>query len=149
MLPAWASKRTKRGLPVNAIMISMLGGWLALFTSVFAADTVFVVLTAIVGFSVVAVWVAISVAHIGFRRQLKAEGKSVKDLAWHSPLYPLVPILAIILCSVAFIGLLFDPEQRLALYFGVPFAAACMILYPYIARGREARIEAAREAQGR
>ena len=31
MLPAWASKRTKRGLPVNAIMLSMLGGWLALF----------------------------------------------------------------------------------------------------------------------
>ena len=147
MLPAWASKRTKRGLPVNAIMLSMLGGWLALFTSVFAADTVFVVLTAIVGFSVVAVWIAISVAHIGFRRQLKAEGKSASDLAWHSPLFPVVPVFAIILCSVAFIGLLFDPEQRLALYFGVPFAAACMILYPVIARRRAARREAARLAE--
>ena len=147
MLPAWASKRTKRGLPVNAIMLSMLGGWLALFTSVFAADTVFVVLTAIVGFSVVAVWIAISVAHIGFRRQLKAEGKSASDLAWHSPLFPVVPVLAIILCSVAFIGLLFDPEQRLALYFGVPFAAACMILYPVIARRRNARREATRLAE--
>lgn len=105
------------------------------------------VLTAIVGFSVVAVWIAISVAHIGFRRQLKAEGKSASDLAWHSPLFPVVPVLAIILCSVAFIGLLFDPEQRLALYFGVPFAAACMILYPVIARRRDARREAARLAE--
>ena len=66
MLPAWASKRTKRGLPVNAIMPPYRR---PAFTSVFAADTVFVVLTAIVGFSVVAVWIAISVAHIGFRRR--------------------------------------------------------------------------------
>ena len=140
MLPAWASKRTRRGLPVNAIMLSMLGGWLALFTSVFAADTVFVVLTAIVGFSVVAVWVAISFAHIGFRRHLKETGKKVTDLAWHSPLFPIVPILAISLCLVAFVGLLFDPEQRLALYFGVPFAAICFIIYPILAKRREQRL---------
>ena len=142
MLPAWASKRTRRGLPVNAIMLSMLGGWLALFTSVFAADTVFVVLTAIVGFSVVAVWVAISVAHIGFRRHLKETGKKVSDLAWHSPLFPIVPIVAISLCLVAFVGLLFDPEQRPALYFGVPFAAICFIAYPMIAKRRESRLVA-------
>ena len=59
-----------------------------------------------------------------------------------APLYT-----AIILCSVAFIGLPFDPEQRLALYFGVPFAAACMILYPVIARRRDARREASRLAE--
>ena len=102
----------------------------------------FVVLTAIVGFSVVAVWVAISVAHIGFRRHLKETGKKVSDLAWHSPLFPIVPIVAITLCLVAFVGLLFDPEQRLALYFGVPFAAICFIAYPMIAKRRESRLVA-------
>ena len=123
-------------------MISMAGGWLALFTSVFAADTVFVVLTSIVGFSVVAVWVAISLSHIGFRRHLKETGRSVKDLAWHAPLYPYVPILAIVLCVTAFIGLIFDPEQRLALYFGVPFAAFCYLIYPVIQRHHRAVVSA-------
>ena len=141
MLPAWVSKRSRRGLPVNALMLSMAGGWLALFTSVFAADTVFVALTSIVGFAVVAVWVAISVAHIGFRRSLKKAGRSVDELAWHAPLYPAVPILAIVLCLTAFVGLLFDPAQRLALYVGLPFAALCYLAYPVLARRRDRRRE--------
>lgn len=46
-LPACFAKVNKRGVPVTALSVSMLGGVLALFSSVVAPDTVFVALTAL------------------------------------------------------------------------------------------------------
>ncbi|MEI5143897.1 amino acid permease, partial [Pseudomonas aeruginosa] len=55
-LPACFARVTKNGVPLTALSVSMLGGVLALFSSVVAPDTVFVALSAISGFAVVAVW---------------------------------------------------------------------------------------------
>jgi amino acid permease len=53
----------KNGVPLTALSVSMLGGVLALFSSVVAPDTVFVALSAISGFAVVAVWISICASH--------------------------------------------------------------------------------------
>ncbi|OCG00846.1 S-methylmethionine permease [Gilliamella sp. wkB112] len=126
-LPKCFGKLTKQGVPAIAISISMLGGLLALFTCVIAPDTVFVALTAISGFAVVAVWLSICVSHYFFRQQLTTT--QLSTLKYKAPWYPLVSILGIILCSVACIGLAFDPEQRIALYCGIPFVAVCYIAH--------------------
>ncbi|MGP0855852.1 S-methylmethionine permease, partial [Serratia sp. CY84636] len=41
----------------------------------------------------------------------------------------LTPILGFALCLLACIGLAFDPEQRIALYCGLPFVALCYLTY--------------------
>lgn len=124
-LPRCFSQVNKRGVPLAALAVSMLGGLLALFSSIVAPDTVFVALSAISGFAVVAVWLSICASHFMFRRHHIRSGKSADILVHRAPWYPWVPILGFALCLIACIGLAFDPSQRIALYCGVPFVAIC------------------------
>lgn len=128
-LPRCFSRLTRRGVPLTALSVSMLGGVLALLSSVIAPDTVFVALSAISGFAVVAVWLSICASHYLFRRRHLAEGRALDELHYRAPWFPLTPILGFILCLVACVGLAFDPSQRIALWCGLPFVALCYGAY--------------------
>ena len=128
-ISAGLAKLNKRGVPVNALAFSMLGGLLALASSVMAADTVFVILTSIVGFSTVAVWLSICVAHYRFRKQFIASGHSLSELKYKSPWFPWVPIVGGAMCVIVMVGMGIDPAQRIALYCGVPFTVLCYVIY--------------------
>lgn len=132
-LPAYFSRVNKRGIPINALTFSMLGGVLALLTSVIAPDTVFVALSAISGFAVVVVWLSICASHYAFRRHYVRSGQPISGLKYRAPGYPLTPIVGFTLCLLACVGLAFDPEQRIALYCGLPFVALCYAAY-YLTR---------------
>lgn len=132
-LPVYFSHLNARGIPINALTFSMLGGVLALLTSVIAPDTVFVALSAISGFAVVAVWLSICASHYAFRRHYLRSGQPMEGLKYRAPGYPLTPIVGFILCLLACIGLAFDPEQRVALFCGLPFVALCYLVY-YLTR---------------
>ncbi|WP_139492454.1 S-methylmethionine permease [Brevibacillus dissolubilis] len=119
------AKLTKQGVPLNAVIFSMLGGALSLFSSMVAPDTVYIVLVSISGLAVVVVWMSISASQFLFRRQYIKEGNSPENLVYRVPLYPLVPIASFILCLASLIGIAFDPTQRIALYCGVPFILLC------------------------
>jgi S-methylmethionine transporter len=129
MMPKSLAKLNRRGVPVNALAFSMLGGLLALGSSVIAADTVFVILTSIVGFSTVGVWLSISISHYKFRKIYLAEGGKLEDLKYKSPWFPFVPVMGAIMCVVVMIGVGIDPEQRIALYCGIPFCVVCYWVY--------------------
>ncbi|PDY80833.1 S-methylmethionine permease [Bacillus cereus] len=118
-------KMTKQGVPINAVIFSMVGGALALLSSIVAPDTIYIVLVSISGLAVVVVWMSISASQFLFRRKFLKEGNSEKDLIYRTPLYPLVPIASFILCLASCIGIAFDPTQRIALYCGIPFILFC------------------------
>ncbi|WP_113625706.1 S-methylmethionine permease [Pectobacterium peruviense] len=128
-LPRRFSRLTRRGIPLFAISVSMLGGLLALFSSVVAPDTVYVALSAISGFAVVAVWLSICASHYMFRRHHIRSGKSLSELQYRAPWFPITPILGFLLCLLACVGLVFDPSQRIALWCGIPFVALCYGAY--------------------
>ncbi|HID4048510.1 TPA: S-methylmethionine permease [Pluralibacter gergoviae] len=128
-LPECFSRVTARGVPLTALSVSMLGGVLALFSSVVAPDTVFVALSAISGFAVVGVWLSICASHYLFRRRHLAEGRAPGELHYRAWGYPLVPLLGFALCLLACAGLAFDPDQRIALWCGIPFVALCYGVY--------------------
>lgn len=86
-------------------------------------------LSAISGFAVVAVWLSICASHYVFRRRHVQQGKPLSDLLYRAPWYPVVPVLGFILCLVACAGLAFDPDQRIALWCGIPFVALCYLAY--------------------
>lgn len=128
-LPRCFARVNKRGVPQLAITVSMLGGVLALLSSVIAPDTVFVALSAISGFAVVVVWLSICASHYMFRHRHLAQGRALSELTYRAPLYPLTPILGFALCLLACVGLAFDPSQRIALWCGIPFVLLCYGVY--------------------
>ena len=61
-IPKNISKTNKNGIPVIALCLSMIGGLLALLSSIFAADTIYLVLVSVSELAVVIVWAAIALA---------------------------------------------------------------------------------------
>lgn len=141
------AKMTKHGVPINAVIFSMLGGALALLSSIIAPDTVYIILVSISGLAVVVVWMSISVSQFFFRRQYVKEGNSVEDLVYRTPLFPVVPIASFILCLASCIGIAFDPTQRIALYCGIPFILICYGSY-YLTKSLKKRgVEYVKQSQ--
>lgn len=136
--PRVLKKLTRRGIPLVALSVSMLGGLASLISSVVAPETVYLILVSVAGFAVVGVWMSITASHFFHRRAFVKNGGNVAALPYKAPLFPLVPILAFSLCFVSLIGIAFDPNQIAALYFGIPFVGACYAFF-YFKYGRKAR----------
>ncbi|MEQ4564761.1 amino acid permease [Paenarthrobacter sp. CAP02] len=129
--PKALKRLTRRGIPLVALSVSMVGGLASLISSVVAPETVYLALVSVAGFAVVGVWMSITASHFFHRRAFVRNGGSVKDLAYKAPLFPLVPILAFALCLFSLVGIAFDPQQVAALYFGVPFVGACYAYFHF------------------
>ncbi|MEV0196037.1 amino acid permease [Nonomuraea sp. NPDC050691] len=127
--PRALARCNSRGIPMTALVVSMLGGLASLLSSVIAAETVYLVLVSISGFAVVGVWMSIAASQFMHRRRFVRDGGDVRTLAYRTPFYPVVPVLAFALCLVSLVGIAFDPAQVAALYFGIPFVAACFVYY--------------------
>ncbi|MEV4355270.1 hypothetical protein [Nonomuraea sp. NPDC049625] len=132
------SRLNKRGIPMVALAVSMLGGIASLLTRVIAAQTVYLALVSIAGFAVVGVWMSIAASQFFHRRVFLRAGGDVRTLAYRTPFYPVVPVLAFGLCAVSLVGVALDPAQVAALYFGVPFVAICYLYY-HLRHGRRRR----------
>lgn len=128
-IPAFFGRLNHRGVPFNAVVFSMIGGLLALFSYTFSEDSVYLVLSSISALAVVVVWMSICACQYIFRKRFIAQGHDLSELKYRTPLYPIVPIAAFIMCLAACIGIAFDPEQRPALYYGIPFILICYTLY--------------------
>ncbi|WKN29021.1 amino acid permease [Apilactobacillus kunkeei] len=124
-LPKRLAKLSKNGIPVYGLILTIAGGLLALFSSIYAPNTVYLALTAISAFAVVFVWLVIGWAHFNFRRQFVKAGHSTSELKYKAPLFPLLPILVIVICLLSLVGIAFDPNQRIAIIIGIPFAIIC------------------------
>lgn len=128
-IPVVFKKTTKRDVPIFALMASMIGGILALLSSIYAAGSVYLVLVSISGLAVVLVWMAIALSEINFRKAYVKSGQSLDKLAFKTPGYPVVPWLAFILSGLSCLLIWFDPNQRIALYYTLPFVAICYAGY--------------------
>lgn len=69
-------KINRHGVPMRAMLLSMVGVVIALVASIYAADTIFLALVSIAGFAVVVAWLAIPLAQIGFRKEF------LKNTVW-------------------------------------------------------------------
>lgn len=129
MLSQKVVKINDHGVPMRALLLSMVGAILALFASVYTADTVFLALVSIAGFAVVAVWLSIPLAQINFRKAWLKE-HSEEELHYKTPFNPILPYVTITLLVISIIGIAWDASQRAGLYFGIPFIIVCY-LYHY------------------
>ncbi|WP_408011478.1 amino acid permease [Pseudalkalibacillus sp. A8] len=124
-------KLNKRGVPINALLVTLVFALLSLLTSVVAEETLFVVLLAISGVGGVLTWMSIAIAQYRFRKQYIRKGGKVEDLKFKVPLFPFVPILCILMCLGIFVFTAYDPTQRTSLYWGFGFVIACYLYYHF------------------
>ncbi len=141
MIPRFFAQVTPSGVPLRAVLFSMLGGGLALLSSIYAAGSVYIALVSISGLAVVVVWMSISVAQYRFRKQFLREGHVVDELVYRTPLFPFVPIAAFVVCLISLIGIGFDPTQRVALYCGIPFIVICYVVHAFTNSSQKRSVE--------
>ena len=130
MLSKKVVKINEHGVPMRALLLSMAGAVLSLFSSIYAADTVYLALVSIAGFAVVVVWLSIPMAQINFRKAFLKE-HSLDELSYQTPFTPVLPYITIILLVISIIGIAWDASQRAGLYFGIPFVILCYV-YHYL-----------------
>ena len=119
----------KKGIPMNALSITFAIALLSLLSGFFAENTVFMVLLSIAGLGAQVGWISISASQLAFRRHYLKNGGKLEDLKFRTPLYPIVPIVSLVLNLTVLVSLAFDSEQRIALYCGIPFMIIAIIVF--------------------
>ncbi|PVZ42170.1 amino acid permease [Pseudomonas sp. CC120222-01a] len=137
MAPRSLSPLSSRGVPLRALFVTLCFALVSLLTSFVAADTLFMVLMAVSGMAGTVTWIVIALAQYRFRKQFLRDGGQLSDLKYRAPMYPLVPLLCITLCSSLFVFLAMDETQRPSLYWGFGFIALCYAAYFLVQRKRQ------------
>ncbi|MBN8203222.1 amino acid permease [Bacillus sp. NTK034] len=129
MAPGVFGKLSKRKVPFTALVFTMIFSLLSLLTSVFAAETVFVLLMSIAGISVTISWMGIALSQFMFRRKYIQAGGKAEDLKYKVPFYPIIPLICIIFCVSILVFLAFDPTQLAGLLIGIGFLLVSYLFY--------------------
>ena len=98
----------------------MIGAVPALFSSIYAADTVYLALVSIAGFTVVVVWLSIPLAQIIFRKSF-LKNHSLDELSYKTPMTPALPYFTIVLLLISIVGIVWD--------FHLLLCVICIITY--------------------
>ncbi|TYC50140.1 amino acid permease [Weissella muntiaci] len=93
----------KTGVPVPAVLATVVIGAFAFLTS-FAGPDIYFYLVAASGLSGFIAWVGIAVAHFRFRRAFIAQGHDLNELKYQAKWFPIGPIIALVLSIVIIIG---------------------------------------------
>ena len=116
----------RRGVPVQALLLSSLGIALATVMSVLAPKSAFVLMIAVSSFGAMFTWMMIFVTHYAFRR---ARERSGAPLRFRMPGYPATTLLGAALMATVPLTTAFTGPFRLTLLFGLPFLAALVACY--------------------
>ncbi|WP_251554963.1 amino acid permease [Neobacillus muris] len=137
--PKFLGKLDKRGVPVNALIVTSLVGTLAFLASLFGDGTVYVWLLNASGMSGFIAWLGIAICHYRFRRAYTAQGRDLNLLPFKSKFFPFGPIFAFVVCGIvvlgqnysAFMGGQIDWNGVLVSYIGIPFFLILWLGYKF------------------
>ncbi|MDM5221380.1 amino acid permease [Peribacillus sp. NJ11] len=101
--PKFLAKVNRRGIPMNALLITALIGGLAFLTSIFG-DHVFTWLLNASGLTGFIAWIGIAISHYRFRRAYVAQGGDLTELKYKAKWFPFGPIFSFVLCMVVIAG---------------------------------------------
>lgn len=102
--PAWLAKVNSRGVPINSLIVTTIVASLCFLTGLYAEKTVYVWLVAASGLAGFVTWIGIALCHYRFRKAYVAQGRDLGKLKYVAKLFPLGPIIALVLCTVVTLG---------------------------------------------
>lgn len=126
-IPAFFGKVNSRGIPINAVIFSMLGGLSALGSLIFSPELVFATLIGMSGFTSLLTWMSVSLAQYNFRKKINKQEEA--KLPYKTPFMPYTPIIALVLMTLSIIGCCFDKMQQVPIIATLVFILICYLGY--------------------
>jgi amino acid transporter, AAT family len=114
----------RRGVPLNALLISTFGIALAVLLSVISPGSAYLTMLGISAFGAMFTWMMIFVTHFFFRRTSANATTSFR--MWG---YPATSLLGAALMAALLLTTAFTEAFRSTLVFGLPFLALLVLLY--------------------
>ncbi|CAE6829013.1 GABA permease [Paraburkholderia domus] len=134
--PAGLAKVNRRGVPVRAIVIGTLFGYVSVIMSYVSPDTVFAFLVNSYGTVAIFVYVLIAVSQLKLRARLEREApEKLRVRMW---CYPYLTWFAIVGMIGILVAMAFIPDQRTPLWLGVVSLGVLLVAYAWRARKRGA-----------
>lgn len=125
--PKGLAKVSRNGVPVRAILLGTLFGYVAVVMSYVSPDTVFAFLVNSYGTVAIFVYVSIAISQLRLRARLEKEDPSrLRVKMW---CYPYLTWVAIVGMLAIVVAMAFIPEQRTPLLLGVVSLAILLALY--------------------
>lgn len=94
---------SRHGIPIYGLLASTLIASLTFLTGIFGPK-IYEFLIDSSGLAGFITWMGMAAAHLRFRRALHLQGYSADDLRYRAALYPVGPLLALVLCLVVIVG---------------------------------------------
>lgn len=127
----------KKGRPMPAIILQLVFGLLAFINEAKAGDEVFTWLLSLSGLAYFFAWGSICASHLRFRHGWKAQGKTLDQIPWTSPVGVVGSSIGLLLCILCLIATFYtalyppggSPEAKA---FFEQYLAAFIVLACYI-----------------
>lgn len=130
MAPKVFGKLSKKSVPFNAALFSLLLIWIVIGCYSFDTSGFFYTyLLAISGFTGALCWLTICLAQVNFRKRYLARGYAEADLKFKVPGSPYTGYITVFLFSLCLLVNVLSPDLRAAFYIGVPAVLIPIILY--------------------
>lgn len=138
--PRFLARLNKRGIPMNALLITTAVGMLAFLASLFGDGIVYTWLLNASGMCGFITWLGIAISHYRFRKAYVAQGRDLNDLPYRARWFPFGPIFAFVLCIIVIIGQNYqaftgdhiDWSGALVAYLSVPLFLILWLGYKWI-----------------
>lgn len=102
--PKIFTRINSRGIPVPALVATASIGLFGFITAIVGEGAAYTWLINISGLSGFITWVGVAICHYRFRRAYIAQGNNPADLPYKAPLFPIGPIVALLMCLLVIGG---------------------------------------------
>jgi lysine-specific permease len=124
--PKLFKRLSRRGVPLWALAGTVCVGLLGFLTAIVGQGEAYTWLLNLSALSGFVVWLGISICHYRFRRAYLLSGRSLTDLPYVAPWFPIGPIVAGIMCLIVVLGQGYEAIQShdwggiVSAYIGIP-----------------------------
>ncbi len=138
--PALFMRLNRRAVPVNALLLTAVFGFLAFITSLVGEGTAYNWLVNVTGVIGLIAWLGIALSHYRFRKAFIAQGRDTKELSYRALWFPFGPIFSLVLCVIVIGGQGWGAltnetikwHDLAVAYIGVPVFLAFYLGYKYV-----------------
>ncbi|GHH41492.1 hypothetical protein GCM10007982_05720 [Helicobacter pylori] len=131
------SQLNRQGTPTYAMLFSLSFSLIGLLVQIYAKENVVEALINVISFTVIIVWVSVSISQYSFRKQYLKAGHSLEDLPYKAPFLPFLQLIGITGCVIGVIGSAMDKDQRIGMILTIVFAVICYIGYYFTQKANE------------
>jgi L-asparagine transporter-like permease len=133
--PRFAAYKTKKGVPVVAVLLSGLVLMIVVLLSYVLPQKIFVYTVSAAGFLALANWMSVSVTHYFYRKKLLVSAP--EKLKYKAPFYPYLPWICLIIIVIIMLSAPLNPEQLPGIISGIVLLVLIAISGIFYSRWRK------------